>query len=273
MNASAEITYWRTVGPPAHNSTWDLYYYHYHGDFSPCEPIQVALEDDTQDLYGAAAFTHIMTTNDYTNLTEWVDPGESDYREPVGYMPPEGATITTVSVYVRFTVYRPQMQLAFSINGGSSYTSSSVISETTDPLLGVYVWNVTSLATWTPTLLNSTDVFVKGTFWPTVYTHYYLDYLGFVVDWHADIPGGGDLGGEEEEEYEPNPLPGVDSGFLLEPGGIMFLIGLTGFIGMIAIPPAAVWMFRRDGGSKLHAGISALVAFMLCFTMFLAALD
>lgn len=51
------------------------------------------------------------------------------------------------------------------------------------------------------------------------------------------------------------------------------VFGLTGFIGMVAIPTAAVWMLRRDGGSKLMAGISALVGFMFCFTMFMASLD
>lgn len=54
---------------------------------------------------------------------------------------------------------------------------------------------------------------------------------------------------------------------------VINLFGLAGLIGMVATPTAAVWMLRRDGGSKTIALISALVAFMFCFTMFMVSLD
>jgi hypothetical protein len=50
-------------------------------------------------------------------------------------------------------------------------------------------------------------------------------------------------------------------------------MGMTGFIGMIGVPAATIWFLKHDGGSKIYAGVTALIAFTVCFGFFLASIN
>lgn len=271
-HAKADITYWSTAAPVSHNSTRDIYYGHYHADLGDIPEAQVINDGNKVDLYGPVAYTNVITTHDYTNLSEWVDPGESSYREPVGFMPPGDATVTAVFVYVVFTQYRPSMNLAFSINNGSSYTESSTFAESRELFMGALTWNVTSYTDWTPELLNSTDLLAKGYFYPVAYTHYYLDYLGFVVYWEGDYAGGGDLGGDpDEEEYDTGPSYSFDQ--IMSEEGVIAISGLVGLIGMVMTPTIGIYIYRHGNEETGSLFIKMLVLFMFCLTFFMVSIS
>ena len=54
---------------------------------------------------------------------------------------------------------------------------------------------------------------------------------------------------------------------------VIGLMGMTGFIGMIGVPAASIWMLRRDGGSKIYIGVMALATFTFCFGIFYASIN
>jgi hypothetical protein len=84
----------------------------------------------------------------------------------------------------------------------------------------------------------------------------YVDYVGVYYFW---------LCGEDSEE-EPSE-DAVIWGF-----GINSALGLTGFIGVIGVPPLAVWVWRHEGGSKIKAFILMTVSFMVCLTLFMSSI-
>jgi len=272
--SQAATTYWVTLRAPSHNSTYDLYYYKYHADLSPLEAAQVHNDSEVEDLWGSVSYIHEVTTNDFTNTSEWVDPGSPPEWTLVGYMPVPTATIATVYLSVRFTTdSMPEMELAFSINNGTDWTESSTIPATTSS--SDYQWDITELEDWTPAILNSTDLWAMGTFRPIPYAHHYLDYVGFTVLWYGDFVGGGaggypfPEGGEETEEGGAE----VTYDLIYSIGGLLGILGLFGLIGMIAAPALAVYAYRHTDEGKMSLFIKMLVFFMICLSFFMVSLS
>lgn len=268
-NASATaFSYWLTAGPSASNSSYEWYYGHYHSPEVEAPEIEVDYDTDWFDLYPIVASScHVFETNDFTHNDTWEDHGESEDYTIVGYMPHEDATVLSVSIVARFVFYRPALTLAFSTNNGSSWTTSGSYPASYSPFLGVLFWNVTSLATWTPALLNNTELCARATTYPTELIHYYLDYLGYWIIWGGEYEGGGG-GGEgegEDEGYGP-----FDTDAYFSVGNIVGLLGLVGFIGLIAIPAGAIIIYRNDPGQGLiNMFIKMLAIFMFCLTLFM----
>jgi len=271
---AAEYTYWSSASPPSYNCSYWTVYPHYSSTVTEVEGPKVSGDAVTQDLYGTTGVSKWVKTNDFTDTGSWVDPGSnSSYIEPVGWMPFANATITAVYLSAQFTNYRPDMQLSFSVNDEASWTTSSTITGSTSPFMGDWNWNITTLATWTPELLNSTDLWARMKASPVTGLHYYLDYLGFVVYWWAELEGGGS-GGEGVEE-----LPGTDTDFDIDYNiiysgeGIIGILGFVGFIGMIGVPALTIYLFRKSDEGRMATFIKMLVLFMFCLTCFMVSVS
>ena len=264
------FTWWATVCPSASNSTYEWYYGHYHSTPVEATEVEVDLDSDYWDLYATVASScHVFETNDFTNNDTWLDHGESEYYTPVGYMPPTDATIISVNVMVRFTTYRPMLQLSFSTNNGSSWTTSGTYAESANPYLGIIQWNVTNLVSWTPALLNSTDLCARLTTYPTELTHYYLDYLGYWILWGGDYAGGGD-GGQDDDSEEGSGTLDTEAYFSVD--NILGIMGLVGLVGAIAAAPLGVYLYKHSREEGVVIVIKMLVLFMFCVTLFMCSL-
>lgn len=118
---------------------------------------------------------------------------------------------------------------------------------------------------WTANELtgNSTDVLWLVLYSSDVGTEVnklQVDYLG--LRYNYTVVGSG----TENESSTPNAW--VDLGW----PDITGIFGLIGFIGMIAVPPAALWFYQREGGNAIAAGVAALISEMICFTLFLGSI-
>jgi hypothetical protein len=89
-----------------------------------------------------------------------------------------------------------------------------------------------------------------------------LDYLGIYYTWSGPDPP------INETIMPSDELPGE---FTIP--DVVGLLGMTGFVGMIGVPAASIWFFKRDGGSKIMIGLSALIAFTICFGFFFASIN
>jgi len=162
----------------------------------------------------------------------------------------------------------PDYKAGFSLDAGSTWTwtalhqariaDGSPADDARDSI------NITALKTWTPQILKSINFCVKliaYTYETIPLVYYDLDYVGVFYLWSGpDAP--------EEEQI----IPGDEPGELVLPD-VIGVIGITGFIGMIATPPAAVWFYRKNGGSKIYFGVMALVTFTVCSGFFLASIN
>lgn len=113
---------------------------------------------------------------------------------------------------------------------------------------------------WTPSDLNNTYLRVHGEYASYPANAIIVSQVGMTVyaSGEGPPPDEGE-GGDESAIWSINVI-----GYL----------GLVGFCGMIAIPATGMYLYRRDGGgvgSGVSAAISVLVAWMICFTMFMAA--
>jgi hypothetical protein len=195
-------------------------------------------------------------------------------------LPPNSATIAFVYLDIRWqdpnpiwggdgTSNIPDYEPGFSLDGGVTWTWTAFRSaRIADGTPADDCWdavNVTGLASWTPQILKSSLLCVKMISYSyQVSPPYYceLDYLGIYYMWSGPDP-------PEESQMNPGEYtPGV-----MEIPDVMGLMGITGFIGMIGIPAASIWFLRRDGGSKIHAGVMALIGFTVCFGFFLASIN
>jgi hypothetical protein len=266
-NVQATTSYWMCNAPSSFNSTfWTI-----PSDDDPTTAYgaQVGGDPYTQDLIGSEDEVKAVKTNDFTNPT-WNGPflyegfpgGYDDYT---GDLPPDNATIMTVFMFAFFNSNRPMSKLSFSTNDEGTYTTSSTYAAGT----GLLLWNITSLRTWTPSLLNSTDLWARLYAYPATGVHYYLDYLGFLITFSMTYGGSGS--GPPE-----GPSEG-DTGWnynILEGNGIIGIMGIIGFCGMIALPAFAIWQYKNgnDDGA-IVTFIKLLVAGMFCLTMFLYSMS
>lgn len=175
--------------------------------------------------------------------------------------PPGGSTILHVHLcwyawgnkYVHYVVYLEQFN-------GAAYETVY----TSAWYWGTGVWNyweahVNETITWTASNLTDPTEFRVGLLvLGPAGTGLLVDYLGFRYLWTEgppEYPDDGDIGGTFA-------MPNVTG-----------LIGMVGFVGMVGVPAASIWFFRRDGGSKIMIGVSALVAFTVCFGLFLGSIN
>lgn len=213
--------------------------------------------------------------SDYSDMhsasyDQWVKTGAYSSTPWSGSLPPSNATIQWV--YMCAFLYQPSgptdrtFTLAYATDGMFTPTWEHETAKTTvhgtdywgNPYsLGwmMYSVNITSFETWTPASVTSDYIAVKMASTDHNNIVLYVDYVGIRYGWNYSEPAAG-------EGYT------FDTGAL----SITGTMGMVGFIGMVAIPGAAVWFYRRDGGSKLYAGVMALVAFVFCLGLFLASI-
>lgn len=181
-------------------------------------------------------------------------------------LPPNSAVIFTVFIDLRWQpTHIPDYKVGVSLDAGSTWLWDSFNAARTIGSNTSEAHNITSFATWTPQILKSPNLCVKIVSYsydvtPAVYCE--LDYLGLNYVWSGPDP--------PEEAQTPYDDPGVIGPLIPDVNGLM---GITGFIGMIGVPPASIWFFKRDGGSKIYAGVMALVSFTVCFGLFYASIN
>ena len=274
-DVSAGDTYYITYYPSSNNASyWTVYpkFASSHADTTaPCTHADL----DLLDLYSSTTATKYVTTNDFTNttwnVTGWTG-GLIPYYYVIGWMPNESATLLSVNIIAIFYSSVPQLQLSYSLDNESTYTTSSVFAASGGGIAPYYsqAWNVTSLSDWGVADLNSTDIFVKLKATPVVGTHYYLEYLGFYLTWTSDefsetAPPTEDPGGETPDE--------LDYGIIYTAEGIIGIMGLVGLIGMVATPAIMVYANRQNqGDGKMNLFIKGLVMFMFFLTFFMVSL-
>jgi len=221
--------------------------------------------------------TQWLQTQDFT-AGVWIDQYHTGRNIS---LPPNSATISFVYLDIRWQDPRPMFggsgtsnipdyKPGFSLDGGTTWTWTAFKpARIADGTPADDCWdavNVTGLASWTPQILKSNQLCVKIISYSYEVTppyYCYLDYLGIYYFWSGPDP----------EEYEV-VLPGeAGAGGPFTTPDVVGLMGMTGFIGMIGIPAASIWFFRRDGGSKIHAGVMALIGFTVCFGFFYASIN
>lgn len=192
-------------------------------------------------------------------------------------LPPNTATIVLVYLDVRWqdpiwggdgSTEIPDYKAGFSLDAGSTWTWTAFHdARIADGTPADDCWdsiNITTLATWTPQTLKSNNFCVRMmaySYQTTPAVYYDLDYLGIAYLWSGPDP----------EEFE-QIIPGDEPGDIALPD-VVGIMGITGFVGMIGVPAASIWLFKRDGGSKIYVGVMALVAFTVCFGFFYASIN
>lgn len=274
--ASADDTYWITLCPAASNSTYRWSYGHYQYTEDEKTEVEVALDGSVDDMYfGLDGVAVRYDTNDFTHNDSWLEFSEwdDDNHTQTGDMPPDNATIENVYVVARLAYYAPDAYLAYSLNNGSDYEQSSLI---TSPYLGMmpYIlmtWDVTELEVWTPQMLNTSDLCARMIALPDADIHYYVDYVGFYFTWYADIPGGGQGGLIGEDDDIPEGDFDFGNFFLTE--NIVGVMGTVGMIGMILTPTATILIYRMGGHEAVPLFVKMLTLFMFCCTLTLYSLS
>lgn len=269
---AADLTYWSTACPPPYNATYWTVYPRYSTAHLSTDAVKVMNDDSYLDLYvSSTGISKWVLTNDFTDNGSWIDPGNSTFSQPTGDMPVADAIITSVYVVAAFTVYHPQMKFSFSVNNESSWAYSTVLAESTTSYAtwGNVLWNVTSLATWTVNLLNSSSVSVRLQAWPTAGTHYYLDYLGLVIGWWAELEGGGSGWDPADDEGTDETPSSIDYSFIYSAEGMVSIMGLIGLIGMIGIPAAGVYIARNSHDSRINILVKMIALWAFCFSLFM----
>ena len=208
----------------------------------------------------AADYGSITTENHF-------DPDYASYWSPWenrSNFPPAPATILSVSVIsvVHCQIARTYaIRLSINLPGEASHTfySPSYSASWADTLqsynvtadlaaIGMLVpanWSAATVSTYLITDLSYGKAL-------------YVDYIGLDYSWTNGTGWGG--GGAETE---------LNVGGIDVPG----IMGIFGFVGMIAVPAVSIWFYQRDGGSKIATAIIALVGFLVCFGMFFGVIN
>lgn len=175
-------------------------------------------------------------------------------------LPPVNATITSVFfTAVVSTRYYRNYSLSYGFDGiyGTNWFHEHWFEITPMGFPYYFIntyWNITSYETWGREVLMSPYMAVRLFSDDRGTTPLMIDYIGIQYNW--TLP-------EEEEANETG---------VISPLSITGVFGVVGVLGMIAVVPASIWLYRRDGGSKIIAGIVALGTFMFCATLFIASL-
>lgn len=181
-------------------------------------------------------------------------------------LPPNTASISQVFIDLRWQPSNiPDYKVGVSLDAGSTWLWDTFNSARTIGSNTSEAHNITSYATWTPQILKSSDLYVKilaYSYGVSPAVHCYLDYLGIYYTWSGPDP-----------PINETVIPGGDVPGTYSTPDVIGLMGMTGFIGMIGVPAASIWFFRQDGGSKIYAAVTALVAFTVCFGLFYASIN
>jgi hypothetical protein len=231
-------------------------------------------EDEAMKLDGLYAY--ISGLGSYIKTEDFSSTTYNNYWSPYSNrsaFPPDNATILGVSI---MAVARAQVTKPFTLSIVYSHapsiymlTSSMFYATTTDQS---FSYNITAdliaegaITAWNASILKCTvpdeAYYVQLMSWADTGSFVlYVDYVGLSYIWR--YPAGG----------ADNEFGDGETGTFTTPD-VTGLMGMTGFIGMIGVPAASIWFFRRDGGSKIMIGVSALVAFTVCFGLFLGSIN
>lgn len=249
--------------------------WYYHTPNNPSDVVSPGVAPHYGGLY---ARHWDLTTNDFTNPIVIINTYQGfnvSYSHALKELPPSNATITKVRLVIYFEGAVPSMsnlKSSFSTDGTNWVTNLPVYH---DGEIEAYVSDVTSLRAWTPAMLKSHDMSVSMRIYcPAVPGTYKIDYLGYCADW--TLPTGGD-------PDEPWWWPGGGDGTMnnttapdvTPPFGdipVLSLMGMIGFGGMIAIPAGSIWMAQRSDQPRMILGLQAMIAFVVCLGLFLAAI-
>ena len=247
--------------------------YYWKSGYTPASAYGVQVYDDgyVQSVNSPyTGFTVYAETNNFTNPTYYF---EDEVITPLWYLPPANATVNAVWLTAQFTTTSPlQFQFRLSIDDKANWDLSSTYYSYP---IGSINWNVTTLYTWTPAMLNTTDLWVRAAMITDTGITHYLDYLGIVVFW--------DGWADEEAEYEPPPPEPdenetggaqLDYNLIYTAEGIIGIMGFVGLIGMVAVPALSVYVYRQNQGEgKMNIFIKMLVLFMFCLTCFMVSVS
>jgi hypothetical protein len=231
----------------------------------------------------------ITEPNGYAQISNFTFPGYDAYWAPYDnrtFFPPDDATIISVQMiaivrcqipqpfYLALEFYNHTTDSLTQITSGSPYFNAGQLDQ-------LYSYNITNCGGWAPAW-NAT-ILKDGAEWGAPYwgspdtqygvkisvhidTYYsralYIDYIGLDYRWTNATVG---------TVPETPGVPGSD--FNVVSIDVPAIMGIFGFVGMIAVPAASIWFYRRDGGSKVATAIIALVAFLSCFGMFFGVLN
>jgi hypothetical protein len=242
----AEIV--RTFAPTANTTAADGAVYNLNGAMK-LDSDPIALMDE-----GAWVSTAFFQNPNYVNY--WAPYGNRSNFAP------SNATILGVSIIAIVWCQIPRsFSFDFNLWNGTGNTHMYGGAHTAQMTATLYSYNVTALYPWNAAniVLSPPNTLVASiTIGGTAVKAVYVDYIGVDYIWTNSTTSGGD---DPETNFSINSI------------GVIGLMGMTGFIGMIGVPAASIWMFRRDGGSKIYIGVMALAAFTFCFGLFLASIN
>jgi hypothetical protein len=266
-NASAADVAYYSAYPSANNATYEKWVGAAHYGPYPSSGTKVYNDSSYQDIYSSDIET-------YYKIIAW-DFNNDDYEfvgteYQVNVLPPTGATILDVKIVAKFSAYttHPTVRMAYSLNSGSTWNTSSVYYSYQS-----VTWDVDSLEDWTPENINTTTTMIRMEVYPdALYTHYYVDYIGWYISFL----------GAEGGPYDPGTGPGEDDDSGADIGldliysgeGIIGLLGAVGFVGMIAVPAFAIYAYRNSPDeTRIGLFVKMLVLFMFCLTMFMVSVS
>ena len=204
----------------------------------------------------------------YVQTLHYTDPAYNDYWSPYSNrsaFPPNNATILSVKMLcvVKAQVTKPfTLTLLYGMGASIFVVNSPMYYATTS--YQEYSYNITSATSWNASELKSSvpgkDFQVRVMSWAdTGIYNLYVDYVGLSYTWSYPV------GGEDTEQDSGQP------GHFTMPS-ITGTMGIIGFLGMVGVPAASIWFLKQDGGSKIYAGLTAALTFILCFALFLGSM-
>ena len=204
----------------------------------------------------------LLPDGGFTQSSAFTDPSYVNYWAPYdnrSNFPPNSATFLSVKMIaiVWCQIPRP-FQLAINFYNGVNWTYFSTGYYNAGMLPQLYSYNVTGLTSnWTQAQIHETTTgfSVSVLAWTPSSRALYVDYVGLDYTWTNGTTSGDT--GSESVFTMPDAVG---------------LMGLVGFGGMVVIPASTIWFMRRDGDTKIHAGLVAALAFLFSFVLFISSL-
>ena len=261
VSADAVSYYW-TWQPSANYSAYLNVPQDESGD-APDSQIADAVSEDLYYAAGGSSWSYI--TANFTNDT-WSSPYPT-LPYVVDTPIPDNATIISITLTAKFMTASPAGYLIYSLDGGSTYNPFSP--ELIDAGYGPMYCNITSMETWTPGMINTTDFWVRGLFSCEAGAHYYLEYLGYICYYSVPDATGYIPGEDDPPEDEEDSVDWGDYDVVYTAEGIIMVFGLVGMVGMMAMPAIGVYVYRRGDGDAISVFVKVLAAFMIFLTFFM----
>ena len=205
---------------------------------------------------------YVLLTEDFKNYSCEYGP----YQES---MIPENATIDEVWAIAYFSLYTPNMSFRVTVNGT---THSQYFPAAGD---GPVLWNVTGYDNWNHTLLTSANTRFILYMWTDGGIYYHIDYLGFwKIKW-TGWPGEGGEGEGDQEDEDPPSGDGADLDYdIIYGDGLVGVMGLIGFCGMIAVPAGSIVIYRNDPSvGRINLFVKMLILWVFCLSLFMLSVN